>query len=117
VGGARAKKLWFALSCTQPEISYYEPTVPTESVQAKLRCTFWGSHATRYQEAQIGKPQTHEELWFQKLISSIPLNVEKFTKFNGTIFFISEQKMGQLSPENWRTNRRLELTLAVNTAL
>ena len=91
MGGARAKKLWFSLSCTQPDISYYVPTVPTEIVHSKLRCTFWGSRATRYQEAQIGKPQIHEELWFQKLISSIPLNVEKFTNFNGTMFFISEQ--------------------------
>ena len=63
----------------------------------------------------MGNPKPAINFVFQKFFIILS-DVEKFAAFNCVIIFQIRAKMGEIPPQNWRTNGSLELTFVDNTA-
>ena len=76
---------------------------------------FWGSQTTRYQESQMGEPQTHKKIRVPEMYFIHLIDVEKSTEFNGTIiFFQIRAKSQRYRQKTAFAARHLELTLVVS---
>ena len=95
--GARAQKIAeFPVYCAQPTGKALLQTDGANGKCTLRKCAFWRSQSTRY---QMGDP--NPKIGFQKFISFVLPDVEKFAKLFGEIIFkIQPKVMAEISPEN-----------------